>query len=150
MSMKQPPESEVAEFLSQVDRLAALLDAEEETFWRGRIAAAASKVRNSNWQGFSDFLSGYGTSGSFNECSIRTGEWQGNNHVWNADDKSRYQEFEDLKSSAYVLAHDLAHSTERTIGGALACAYRFAPIRTKALLWLMLVLLLGAFVLGRP
>lgn len=93
-SMKQPPQSEVAEFLSQIDRLASLLDAEGETFWRAHITAAAFKVRNSDWQGFGDFLSGYGTSGSFNECSIRTGEWQGNNHMWNADDKLRHQEFE--------------------------------------------------------
>lgn len=108
--MKQPPQSEVAEFLSQVDRLASLLDAEGETFLRSRVAAAVSKVRNSDWQGFGDFLSGYGTSGSFNECSIRTGEWQGNNHVWKADDKLMYQEFEDLQNSAYVLARCLARS----------------------------------------
>lgn len=148
--MKQPPQSEVAEFLSQVDRLASLLDAEAETFWRARVAAAASKVRNSDWQGFRNFLSMYGTSGSFNECSIRTGEWQGNNHLWNADDKLRYQEFEDLKNSAYVLARSLARSSERPIGESLARTYRLAPVRTRALLWLMLVLLLGAFVLGRP
>lgn len=147
--MKQPPQSEVAGLLSQVDRLAFPLDAEGETFWRARVAGAASKVRNSDWQGFRYFLSAYGTSGSFNECSIRTGEWQGNNHVWNADDKLRYQEFEDLKNSAYVLARSLARSTERPIGESLARAYRLAPIQTKALVWLLLVLLLGAFVLGR-
>jgi len=148
--MKQPPQSEVAEFLSQVARLASLLDAEGETFWRARVAAAASKVRNSDWEGFGELLSGYGTSGSFNECSIRTGERQGNNHVWNAEGKLRYQEFEDLKNSAYVLARGLARSTERPIGESLARTYRLAPFRTRALLWLMLVLLLCAFVLGRP
>ncbi|CAN7776389.1 hypothetical protein LJR290_007825 [Variovorax sp. LjRoot290] len=148
--MKQPPETEVAEFLSQVDRLVSLLDAEGETFWRTRIAGAASKVRNSDWQGFDDFLSGYGTSGSFNECSIRTGEWQGDNHVWKPDDKLRYQEFEDLKGSAYGLARSLSRLTAPSVGESLAGVYRLASIRTKALLWLMLLLLLGAIVLGRP
>jgi hypothetical protein len=86
------PESEVAKFLTQIERLVSLLDEEGETFWKARIVGAASKVWNSDWQGFDDFLSGYGTSGSFNECSIRVGEWQGENHLWTPADKLRYQE----------------------------------------------------------
>jgi hypothetical protein len=147
---KRPPDSEIAEFLTQAERLIYLLDAEGETYWRARIAAAASKVRNSDWQGFNDFLSGYGTSGSFSECSICTGEWQGENHLWTGDDKLKYREFEDLKGSAYGLARSLADLTAASIAESLADAYRLAPLRTKVLFWLMLLLLIGAFIAGRP
>ncbi len=139
---KQPLESDVAQFLTETERLISLLDAEGEESWRARIADAISKVRNSDWQGFDDFLSGYGTSGSFNECSVRTGEWQGENYLWTPEDKSKYQEFEDLKGSAYSLARRLSRLTAPSINESLAEAYRLSSVRTKALLWLMLLLLI--------
>lgn len=144
------PESEVAKFLTQIERLASLLDEEGETFWRARIVAAASKVRNSNWQGFDDFLSGYGTSGSFNECSIRVGEWQGENHLWTPADKLRYQEFESLKGTTYSLARNLSDLSAPSIYEAFTGAYRSASLLTKVLLWLMLLLLVGAYFVGPP
>lgn len=147
---KRPPASDVAEFLNQTERIVSLLDAEGEEFWRTRIADAASKVRNSNWQGFSDFLSGYGTSGSFNECSICVGEWKGGSHLWQPAEKLKYQEFEDLKGSAYTLARNLARLTAPSISDSLAEGYRAESFRTKGLLWLMLLLLAGAFIVGRP
>ena len=146
----QPPESDVAKFLTQTERLISLLDAEGEEFRRARIAGAICKVRNSDWQGFNDFLSGYGTSGSFNGCSVRTGEWQGENHLWTPEDKSKYREFEELKGSAYGLARRLSRLTAPSISESLAEAYRLASLRTKALLWLMLLLLVGAFIVSRP
>lgn len=150
LKKKRPPESDVAEFLIQTERIISLLDAEGEEFWRIRIAGAASKVRESNWQGFSDFLSGFGTSGSFNECSICTGEWKGGSHLWRPAEKLKYQEFEDLKESAYTLARNLNRLTAPSIGESLAEAYRAASFRTKGLLWLMLLLLAGALIVGRP
>ena len=150
LKKKQPPESDVAMFLTQTERLIAILDAEREEFWRTRIASTISKVRNADWQGFNDFLSGYGTSGSFNECSVRTGEWKGENHIWRPEDKSKYLEFEELKGSAYGLARRLSRLTAPSISESLAEAYRLASLRTKALLWLMLLLLAGAFIAGRP
>jgi hypothetical protein len=148
--ISRPPSPKSQSSLTQTERLIYLLDAEGETYWRARIAAAASKVRNSDWQGFNDFLSGYGTSGSFNEYSVCTGEWQGENHLWTRDDKLKYQEFEDLKGSAYGLARSLADLTAPSIAESLADAYRLAPLRTKVLLWLMLLLLVGAFIVGPP
>lgn len=147
---KQPPDSDVAKFLNQTERLICLLDTEGEEFWRGRIAAAASKVRNSNWQGFNDFLSGYGTSGSFNECSVSTGKWQGESHFWTPEEKLKYEEFENLKDSAYGLAHSLSRLTAASISESLAKGYRFASMRTKVLLWLMVLLLIGACIVSRP
>ncbi|MFL6636819.1 MAG: hypothetical protein ACJ8HJ_31380 [Massilia sp.] len=144
------PESEVAQFLTQIERLVSLLDEEGETFWKARIVSAASKVRDSDWQGFDDFLSGYGTCGSFNECSIRVGEWQGENHLWTPADKLRYQEFEALKGITYSLARSLSDLAAPSVYEEFTGAYCSASLRTKVLLSLMLLLLVGAFVVEPP
>ena len=147
---KQPPPLLVAEFLSEVRRLVLLLDEEGEMFWRTRLVNAEAKVSAGDWQGFKDFLAGYGTSGSFNECSIGVGGSRVPGRVERAHDEAKYHEFEELKNTAYQHARALARLSEPPIAVALAGAYRRAPTLTKVLLWLALALLVGALALGRP
>lgn len=61
MKSQLPPQL-IAEFLSEIRRLVLLLEEEGETFWRTRLVDAEAKVRAGDWQGFKDFLAGYGTS----------------------------------------------------------------------------------------
>ena len=146
----QPPPPLVAEFLSEIRRLVLLLEEEGETFWRTRLVSAEAKVRAGDWQGFKDFLAGYGTSGSFNECAVGVGGSRLPGRVEGVRDEAKYREFEELQNTAYKHARVLASLSEPSIAAALAGAYRGAPALTKVLLWLALALLVGAFALGRP
>src|SRR5688572_25722423 len=78
--MELPPRTEA--LVNLLERMIQLMEWDGQTFWLERVREAVALLRNGNREGFTLFLSGFGTAGSFNECSVGKGEWKGKVHTW--------------------------------------------------------------------
>lgn len=147
-SISLPPRTET--LLGLLDRMVQLMEWDGQTFWLERVRQAIALLRNGEREGFEHFLSGFGTSGSFNECSVGKGEWKGNVHTWYPGHEEKYEEFEALKNESYSLARELQRESEPPLLVSLKAAARQMPPRIRILLAVLVALIVVAFVIGAP
>ena len=144
MQLPQRTES----LLLLLDRMIELLEWDCHTFWLERTREAVALLRDDKRAGFTLFLSGFGTAGSFNECSVGKGEWKGNVHIWSPGHEAKYKEFESLKNESYGLARELARESEPPFFVSLKAVAARTSNRTRLLLAVLGVLLLVAVALA--
>ena len=131
--MSQLPER-TADLVAGMDRMVELLDQDGHTYWNSHVREAANLLRAGSRQGYRHFLSGFGTSGSLNECVVGKGSWIDGKFVWEAGQQAVHEEFERLQSSTYTLARQLQRESEPPVLESLASAYTASTSRTRALL----------------
>jgi hypothetical protein len=140
--MQLPQRTEA--LLLLLDRMIELLEWDRHTFWLERTRDAVALLHEDKRAGFTLFLSGFGTAGSFNECSVGKGEWNGNVHTWSPGHEAKYKEFESLKNESYGLARELERESEPPLFVSLKAIATRTTIRTRLLLAVLGVLLVAA------
>jgi hypothetical protein len=143
--MPKPLPDGTVVLIQQMDRLVQLMDQDGHTYWSARVREATSTLRRGEREGFQIFLSGFGTSGSFNECVVGKGEWVGGKFVWGVGQQAVHEEFQRLQSEAYCRARKLQRESDPSLVELLAMSWSSAPFRTRVLV-ATLLLLFFAFV----
>lgn len=142
--MQLPPQTEA--LVDLLNRMIQLMEWDGQTFWLERTKESVALLRNGKREGFSLFLSGFGTAGSFNECSVGKGEWTGKVHTWHPGHEDKYKEFEALKSESYGLAKELDRETEPSIFESIKVMTGKTTLHTRVLLATLSVLLIVTIV----
>jgi hypothetical protein len=132
--MPQQLPQDTKELLERMDRLVELMEQDGHAHWNSCVREAATLLRGGDRSGFERFLSGFGTSGSFNECVVGKGKWIDGKFAWEAGQQAIHEEFERLKSEAYTHAWQLQCNTEPSIFDSFVSFYIAAATHTKALL----------------
>ena len=134
--MKSEHDIRLNELGSELERLAELLRENGVSTWADRISADAAKLRAGNWKGASSYLGHFGTAGSFNECSIGTGNWVTDRRTGKGkhEGDQTYLEFEALRARTYVLARQVSDDFTPSLGAALVGAWLKSRMRTKLML----------------
>lgn len=146
--MSLPPQTE--RLLGLLERMVQLMEWDGQTFWLERVRQVIGLLREGKREGFEHFLSGFGTSGSFNECSVGKGKWSENVHTWHPGHEERYEEFEALKNESYSLARKLQRESEPPLLASLKAVAKQMALRIRILLAVLVMLLVIAFFVGSP
>jgi hypothetical protein len=105
-----PGLNEQTRALCQVLRgMIELLDADNETHWRGWMAKALSDLEANKLRGAQHLKGAYGGMGSFNDLIIGQ-RMEGDRFVWAPNAKSANDQLDALRSQAYGLAKEILNS----------------------------------------
>ncbi len=111
-----PGLNEQAQALCQVLReLIELLDADNETHWRGWMAKALSDLEANKLRGAQHLKDAYGGMGSFNDLVIGQ-RMEGDSFVWAPNAKSANDQLNARRSQAYVLVTEILSGQSDPLG----------------------------------
>lgn len=131
--------SQASLLASEIDGLVERLTWAGEDRWREKLAHCAHKLREGDLTGCDEFLGCFGTSGSFNECSIGDGAWTDGKFQWLPGHEDQYLRFEKMKEVAYVQARELSRAAAPTLRMLIKEGFLQSSRSTKALLAVLFV-----------
>jgi hypothetical protein len=86
-----------------LDELAALLESDDENWWRQRMIEAKRRLEASDYSGIEHLLASYGGMGSFNDLVICQEQRDGS-FSWKDGYREKNERLTQLRSSAWELA----------------------------------------------